>query len=235
MQKIKPEKNSPEISKILLKEMLLNRSGVQVPVHEHRHKKEVGGEGKRSLLRGWTIWGSRGIPGPGLFSHKTEKKLSPRILKSKTKLRNFPCILICPLEYKVARQTAFWLPFFFPGVCACRANTALPCHSCSHSRGLGLLPTAAVSHVGATCMGPMPKAVHIPWASEYSGLCSHVLNSEQEQGHSLGLSMWHGASPSHGLPPKHMSSTWDSDEVQANCGPGTWGEGEGPSFCPTLV
>ena len=88
--------------------LLPNKRGVPLPTATHRQiqEAEVGGEGKRSLLRGCAIWEGGNFWAPGsILLENPEIPADPR---ARNNAQDSCSILICPLELKAAKQMALW-------------------------------------------------------------------------------------------------------------------------------
>ena len=125
----------------------LTKSGVWLSAAAHRHfpKTKAGEEGKKSLLKGRTIWEDERLPGCTLISFP-KPRLSPAIPRNRRNAQNSCHTLIYPLEIEAAKWNALWLQALSLEP-ACGTGTAmlpppLP------AQGPGSLPTTAVAVQG---------------------------------------------------------------------------------------
>lgn len=108
----KDEKDDPII---ILKKLvlLLNKSGVWLPAAEHRHilKTKTGEEGKRSLVKWYTIWGNGNLPNSRTISSAIHRKKPSASQETETQnhAQKSHSVLLCPSETEATKQTVLCL------------------------------------------------------------------------------------------------------------------------------
>lgn len=158
--------------------MLLNKSGVQLPIIKHRHKTSVGGEGKGLYQDAAQFRGREHSLTPGQ-SHTDKTQMHPGTRNSVQKSCS---ILICKLRLLSRRLSGFSL---FPWS-LCIWGQCHHCHAAAcHSSVLGLLSPAAGSHAGTRSAGL--KAISALGAIRHfrPQICVGILKEEMQPASAL--------------------------------------------------
>lgn len=137
---------------LLYKEQTVTeQSGIRLPAVEHWHN--IDGEGRRSLLKGFPIWGSCALT-PGQLFCKTQKEPSrPQNQSPETLLHSY---------LSLWGPTFLCEPIFccrlYPGVCICGPCVTTVLHL-PFPWIWGHCQTIIAKHAaGLSLQGPMPKA-----------------------------------------------------------------------------